>query len=391
MNHMVELNYQQVRDEYLSMMNEQVEMMTDSTKCSADMVWDILGLASVTRSSIHASCDDLEDAPTSEGILYQIRKGWLDHHDLYELEDEMNALLVGRLPDRIQGHAHQVAIDLTYIPYHGEAQCNEDEVRRGQAKSGTTHFHVYASAYIIRKNKRVTVAVAYWQADQTLLSVLLNLLERLRNLDIGLKRLLLDRQFYTVEIVRFLKQQSWQSILPAPARSDELKDLKQSARRSHTLTYTMCSPVSGKVSFTLHVVCRYAQGRRGKHGIDCLLFVVLGRPWHSSPASLAHTYRFRFGIETSYRLMNAVRARTSSRDPKLRLLFVGLAFALLNLWVTLQWSVLAIPRQGGRWLQPTLFPLHRFCDFLRDAIAEVRHLIRSVSRPDDLSSSFSKY
>jgi putative transposase len=281
MDHTGQVDYQQVRDEYLSMMNEQVEMVTDNTKCSADMVWDILGLASVTRSSIHASCDDLEDAPTSEGILYQIRKGWL---------------------------AHQVAVDLTYIPYHGEAQSSEDEVRRGQAKSGTTHFHVYASAYIIRKNKRVTVAVAYWRADQTLLEVVQNLLKRLRTLDIRLKRLLLDRQFCTVEVIRFLDQQPWQSILPVPARSNTLKALKQSARRSHTLTYTMRSPVSGEISFTLHAVCCYARGRRGKQGIDCLLFVVLGRPWPSSPASLADTYRSRFGIETSLTMSSFKRA-----------------------------------------------------------------------------------
>ena len=79
--------------------------------------------------------------------------------------------------------------------------------------------------------------------------------------------------------------------------------------------------------------------------------------------------------------MNSLRARTSSRDPKLRFLFVGLAFALLNLWVTLQWAVLAIPRQGGRWLNPAIFRLHRFCDFLRDAIGEARRPVRSVTRP----------
>ena len=49
------------------MMDEQIELATSSTKCDAEMVWDMLGLASVTRRSIHASCDSLEDAPTGEG------------------------------------------------------------------------------------------------------------------------------------------------------------------------------------------------------------------------------------------------------------------------------------------------------------------------------------
>jgi putative transposase len=388
MDHTTSLDYRQVRDEYVSMMNEQIEVATNSTKCEAELVWDILGLASVTRRSIHASCDSLEDAPTGEAVLYQLRTGWLEQLDLDELEEELNALLVHSLPDRIRGRSHQMAFDLTFIPYHGEAQESADEVRRSQAKSGTTHFHVYASAYIIRKNKRVTVAVAYVRAGQTLLEVVLCLLERLQTLDIGLKRLLLDRQFATVEVIRYLDRQAWQSILPVPARSNQLKDLKRSARYSHSLPYTMRSPKSGQVTFSLHVVCRYKRGRRGQRGRERLLFAVLGQPWHGSSGRLADTYRTRFGIETGYRLMNSVRARTSSRDPKLRFLLVGLAFALLNLWVTLQWAVLAVPRRGGRWLDPAIFRLHRFCDFLRDAICQVRRLVLSVARPSSIPCGF---
>lgn len=388
MNPTDSLDYRQVRDAYLEMMNEPIELATSSTKCAAELVWDILGLASVTRRSIHASCDSLEDAPTGEAVLYPLRTGWLEQLELDELEDQPNALLVHNLPARIRGRSHQAAFDLTFIPYHGQAKASEDEVRRSQAKSGTTHFHVYASAYIIRHNKRVAVAVTYVRAGQSLLEVLLRLLERLKSLTLGLKRLLLDRQFAAVEVIDYLDHQAWQSILPLPARSNQLKDLKRSARRSQVLQYTMRSPTCGQVTFSLHLVCRYRRGRRGKHGLERWLFAVLGRPWRGSPGDLADTYRTRFGIETGYRLMNSLRARTSSRDPKLRFLLVVLAFALLNLWVALQWAVLAIPRQGGRWFEPAIFRLHRFCDFLREAIAEVRHLVRSVTRPTGLPCRF---
>jgi hypothetical protein len=52
------------------------------------------------------------------------------------------------------------------------------------------------------------------------------------------------------------------------------------------------------------------------------------------PGQVFQIYRHRFGIETSYRQMHSVRARTSSRDPRLRLLLVGLALILVNLYVT---------------------------------------------------------
>ena len=80
--------------------------------------------------------------------------------------------------------------------------------------------------------------------------------------------------------------------------------------------------------------------------------------------------------------MNQVRIRTNSRDPKLRLLYFILAFTLLNLWVYLQWAVLAVPRRGGRWLDRNLFRLARFINFLRDSIREVRKPVHEVSRPE---------
>lgn len=44
-----------------------------------------------------------------------------------------------------------------------------------------------------------------------------------------------------------------------------------------------------------------------------------------TPRQLFQVYRRRFGIETSYRLMNTMRARTSSTAVTLRLFYVALA------------------------------------------------------------------
>jgi hypothetical protein len=378
---MVTLTYQQVRNEYMNVMNEHIELKTNSTKAEQDMVNDLLGLAAVNGCSLNTACNSVQDAPTSPAILYQLRQGWLVEQDLQAIETQLNNLLVGRLPDYIQGGCHEIAIDLTNVPYHGEAFQDENEIRRSMAKSGTTHFHTYASAYIIKNNKRITVAITYCWAHDSYFDILLRLLARLDELEIGLKRLLVDREFYSTQVIRFLNRQGWQSIMAIPARSKTLKTLKNEATHSYRRPYTVSSQKHGSETFTLHVVCRYSKGRRGKHGIDRFLFAVLGHPWTGTSGQLAEKYRRRFGVETSYRLMNKVRVRTTTRDPKLRLLFFVLAFTLLNLWVYLQWAVLAVPRRGGRWLEPSLFRLARFTDFLRDAIREVRKPVREVSRP----------
>ena len=77
-----------------------------------------------------------------------------------------------------------------------------------------------------------------------------------------------------------------------------------------------------------------------------------------------YDYRLRFGIESTYFLLNKVRARTSSRSPGLRLLFFGIALSLINIWVLEKWEHLAWPRCGGLNVRAELFPLTMFKQFL---------------------------
>ena len=46
--------------------------------------------------------------------------------------------------------------------------------------------------------------------------------------------------------------------------------------------------------------------------------------------------------------MHEARIRTTTRSPALRLLYVGIALVLRNLWVWLHYAALAMPRRGGR-------------------------------------------
>ena len=141
----------------------------------------------------------------------------------------------------------------------------------------------------------------------------------------------------------------------------------------------MRSPKNGSVSFEVWVVCKYSHGKYKRHGVKRFAYAVLGDvtcPLHQ----VYEEYRQRFGIESSYRLMNQVRARTASRDPALRLLFVSIAFILLNLWVYLKW-MLGSPRQGGRYIQPHFFILSRLRLFLEEAVkGEAASAARSARR-----------
>ncbi len=101
-----------------------------------------------------------------------------------------------------------------------------------------------------------------------------------------------------------------------------------------------------KTAFQVNIVARYRRGRWKRHGIEYLAFAVHGI---NIPVTRTHKeYRKRFGIESSYKLMNTARARTSSRSPVLRLLYVALGFLLMNLWIYHHWAYVSVRRRGGR-------------------------------------------
>jgi hypothetical protein len=74
-----------------------------------------------------------------------------------------SADIIGRtpiqLPKGLRKRPQRVAIDLTLVPYPSQPHQRLEEIYRSQAKSGTTHFHAYATAYIVRRGQRFTVAL----------------------------------------------------------------------------------------------------------------------------------------------------------------------------------------------------------------------------------------
>jgi putative transposase len=74
---------------------------------------------------------------------------------------------------------------------------------------------------------------------------------------------------------------------------------------------------------------KYSKGRYRRKRSKWFAYVTYRI--RTQPLQIFQFYRRRFGIESSYRQMNRVRARTSSTNPALRLLFVGVAFLILNL------------------------------------------------------------
>jgi putative transposase len=261
------------------------------------------------------------------------------------------------------GKPQVVAADLHEQPYHGQAQSDPAEVRRGKAKSGTTHFHSFATAFVIRHGKPLTLALHFVRAGESLAEVLEALKRRLDDLQIQVELWMADKAFCSVEALAWLDRRPLPYV-PLVARgrnnpSSPMQALLQS-RASRWARHTLRNSAGRSLSFDVAVVRRPAERSRGSDRTlpaVTLLYAVVGEQIRASgvrgrsPQAVYGLYRKRFGIETSYRQLEQGRLRTTSRSPVLRLLAVGLALLLANLWALCRWICSARPGPGRRKIQ----------------------------------------
>jgi putative transposase len=317
--------------------------MTNSLYEAQD-VWDVLVAAAVERVTIETACALLEEAPSPNTVRTIVREMLGDEAAVEQLEARVNELLVARLPKNLLKRARPAAIDVTEIPYHGQYDEADEHIRRSRAKHGTTHFHCFATLYVLKDNRRYTLAITLVRRSDKMVDVTERLIERGKALGLKPRRLYLDRGFDNNGVVAYLERQPFPSIIALTIRGKEGGTRAMlKGRKSYQTTYTRPSTRYGPATFNVVVVCKYSKGRYQRQGIYHFAYIVIGKV-KMEPLQIFEVYRRRFGIETSYRLMNTMRARTTSSSITLRLFYVALALLLLNLWSYVAVSRLCVGR-----------------------------------------------
>lgn len=350
------------------------------SKCTGSTLIQILLMAASRVVSIFAACRDLADAPSDQTLRNALAATL---PAMSELERRLNRALATDLPKALRRKARRIAIDLTLIPYHGQPALHEKEVYRSSPKSGTTHFHAYATAVVVHRGHRYTLALIHVEQGQSMKQVVQELLRIVRRRGVRIKFLLLDKGFFSLEVISYLKRSGQGFIVPAVARGRKPKGprkptgLRALLNKNHGYyRHTMTGTLSGKKRSTRVTICvaskDYTHQKTAKRRRKKLLYAV----WkvRLTPRRIREMYRKRFGIETSYRQMNEARIRTCTRDPRQRLLFVGIALVLRNVWVWLHFQL-----ARGKWRdEPQLFlELLRFKEMLLWITQVVSRLLRA--------------
>jgi hypothetical protein len=334
-------------------LQDHLRLKDHGPKCTAGALWTVLLYAAARISSLAAACAALRDAPCDSAVHDALLAGLPAYA---ELQRRLNRALQGDLPHALRRRRQPLAIDLTLIPYHGQPQHDPEEIYRSQPRSGTSHFHAYATAYVVRHGLRFTVALTGVRRGEVLAAVVQRLLAQAAKAAVRPRYLLLDRGFCSVEVIRYLQAGRRAFLMPLPRRGRKADHPKGPSgsqvfttwKRSGWGRYTLTNAQQRRATVDVCVKCRNRRGERGRHGREALVYAFGGGLRPSSHRWVQQTYRSRFGIESSYRQLHQARIRTCTRDPLLRLLYVGIALVLRNVWVWLHWECLAQRRRGGR-------------------------------------------
>jgi hypothetical protein len=368
-----ELKAEDIRAYTLDILKDHVKLDVSGYRCTSEVILDVVLKASAESSSIEAASNDLQAAADSNTIREYLNAG-LEIQALREQENEMNAALAECIPNSMPRTNVEVAIDFHDEPFYGKGAGLREVTCSGQAKKGTTHFIRIASAYVIWRQVRLTLALRYVLPDENALDILKILLIRLQELGFGQIRVLyLDKGFASTKIINDLKERKQPAIIACPIRGKDggTRALCQ-GRKSYRTHYTFTDGTPA----TLALKATLVPDKSGKRRRKWLAFIVIELDW--LPEKIHHEYRRRFGIECSYRLLRRVRAMTTSRNPAVRFFLLAVGMILVNAWVFLRWEFARLLAPGLRRVDETRFRFHRFTRWLIRAIEDVYDVVMAI-------------
>jgi hypothetical protein len=178
--------------------------------CSPQLITRLAAVMAALHCSLTHAIARLQLSLSPETI----RKAWSSALLAEEARRQLlqDSLLpwTGRLSRSRRKRGWDVAIDLVHEPFYGQPSA---DVFRGAYKLGTRKFWSVATAAIVHHGERFTLAVAAVRNNR-MAEVLEALWPQLLGLNLRIRRLLLDRGFYSAKVVRWLNARKIAFLMP---------------------------------------------------------------------------------------------------------------------------------------------------------------------------------
>ena len=267
-------------------------------------------------------------------------------------EDRMMARcdrMIRRSVKRLKRHGlFRKPVDLA-IDFHDICRYDKNPnmkfMRHSKYKNGTHLFNTLATVHCVTEGSRACLGALLRTAETPKAEMVTALLDMCRKNGIRVGTLLLDREFYSTEIMNQLDARDITWLMPA-VKNGAIKEEIAKFERGERGPVSIHSIRSSKISAEFTLIIRPAQDEndaretatgtaKGERESAYHVFATNVPPGTvaSDPDRFVETYRRRWGIETAYRCYEQVRPRTASRHESVRLLLLFFPLLLYNAWI----------------------------------------------------------
>ncbi len=301
-----------------------------NSKFTTKDLLDILVNTAYSHDFINNGCDTFFEqtsikTPNPDTILYYFKK----LNSINNIEGMFNNIFdfifnfAKSNYNMLNKREFDIAIDVHKIPYYGKS-ITPDYTKGGKAEGiGTNNFFHFITCAIVVPGGRFTIGAIPMNAFDKLEDLVDRLLKRAKS-KIKIRHCYMDRGFDRAEIINTLKRNNLKFIMPK-VRSYTVKDWFDKSEDCKARVIKDFK-IGDKATTNLVLV-------DDKDGIKRAFSTNI-----DISEQLAHYlfrfYKFRWGIETSYRQIDHdFLARTTSRNFHIRLFYFLFSVCLYNLWI----------------------------------------------------------
>ncbi len=219
-----------------------------------------------------------------------------------------------------------IAIDMHLIPRYDKKPGKE--LTRSRYKNGTKLFERYMTAQCVDKSLKIHLGAQYLEMGDSVPDFVDRILKSVKKTGAKIRLVLLDREFFSVDTIIALLNNNVTYLMPCRNSSGVIAALREYDKNTRNATsQATLQGHTGMVDFTMRIEKR-------KNNKDATMpeqkFIGFAT---NAPTIDVKKYTKRWGVETGYRLVETMRAKTRIQDMAARMLCFYYSLLAYNEWM----------------------------------------------------------
>ena len=225
-----------------------------------------------------------------------------------------------------------VAIDMHLIRRYDRIR--GPHLTRSKNKNGTTYFERYITVQCVNAGSRLVLGVLPVPALESVPKMVRGMIDQCTVEGAKIKLALLDRGFFSTDVIGTLDSMKVGYLMPCSNTFAVVEALNEfAAGGREPVPENRITNADGRSAPYTMIITERKRRRKGsaEEPKDRYIGFATNAPW----ADVAH-YALRWGIETGYAKIEAMKAKTRSRNTGARLFCFVYSLMLFNAWIMIR-------------------------------------------------------